>query len=76
MAATYRALKRKAEREHAVKSARGEKWRNRLTGALVIGALIAAAVYAGGGSGLGRLPAAGRLRKVGTTPDGRPVYAS
>jgi hypothetical protein len=74
MAATYRALAQRAQRRQHARSAAHERLRNRLTGGVIIALLIVAAVW-GAGGGLSGLPAATRLRKIGTTPGGRPVYA-
>jgi len=65
MAATYRSLHQRAARQAATRVS----WRNRVTGAVILALLIFAALRAG--SNLGAIP----LRKIGTTPDGRPVYA-
>lgn len=70
MAATYRALAKRAAR----RSAGRERWRNRLTGLAVVGVLITIAVFAGGAGGMGRLPIA-TLRKVGTNKRGATVYS-
>jgi hypothetical protein len=70
MAATYRALHARAQRAHATSA----KWRNRVTGFVILAVLIAAAVWGGGGALAGIRPVQ-RLRRVGTTPDGRPIYS-
>jgi hypothetical protein len=74
VAATYRALHGRAMRKASVRSSAHEKLRNRLTGFVIIVALVAAAVWGGAGGGVGALPIT-RLRKVGETKDGKPVYA-
>jgi hypothetical protein len=69
MAATYRHIAQRRAREASYR----ERWRNRLTGGVILAAVLLFAVYAGGGA-FGRLPSV-RLRKIGTNAQGRPVYA-
>jgi hypothetical protein len=73
MAATYKALGARKARQASARSSRREKWRNRVTGGVILAALFLIVVYTGGGN-LGRLPVA-TLRKVGRTPEGHPVYS-
>jgi hypothetical protein len=74
MAATYRALHAKAARQAQVRSRAHERLRNILTGAVIVAALIAAAVWGGGGALSGIRPVQ-RLRRVGTNAQGQPVYS-
>lgn len=68
MAATYRALARgKAKRTEAHR-AHSRRLRNIATGAVIVGLVLAFAVW-GGGS----LSGIKTLRQVGTSPDGRPI---
>jgi hypothetical protein len=74
MAATYRHIHARAAKAAAARSAGHTRLRNRLTGALIIGAVIVLAVW-GSGGGLGRLPPTRKLRQVGLSPEGHPIYS-